>query len=131
MTIENLQNLKDRVADLSTLTDQLQRMIDITQRTQELTRQLTDATHDMNAHTRQMRDNANELRDRIADFDDFWRPLRSFTYWETPARYIASARRTGNCNGYQFLLGHCVWRSATGLAGHRGPPADPHGPPAC
>lgn len=82
MTIENLQNLKDRVADLSTLTDQLQRMIDITQRTQELTRQLTDATHDMNAHTRQMRDNANELRDRIADFDDFWRPLRSFTYWE-------------------------------------------------
>lgn len=31
MTIENLQNLKDRVADLSTLTDQLQRMIDITQ----------------------------------------------------------------------------------------------------
>ncbi len=31
------------------------------------------------------------------------------------ARYIASARRTGNCNGYQFLLGHCVWRSATGL----------------
>lgn len=49
----------------------------------------------------------------------------------TPARYIASARRTGNCNGYQFLLGHCVWRSATGLAGHRGPPADPHGPPAC
>lgn len=84
MTIENLQNLKDRVADLSTLTDQLQRMIDITQRTQELTRQLTDATHDMNAHTRQMRDNANELRDRIADFDDFWRPLRSFTYWEAP-----------------------------------------------
>lgn len=76
MTIENLQNLKDRVADLSTLTDQLQRMIDITQRTQELTRQLTDATHDMNAHTRQMRDNANELRDRIADFDDFWRPLK-------------------------------------------------------
>lgn len=51
--------------------------------------------------------------------------------WGTPARYIASARRTGNCNGYQFLLGHCVWRSATGLAGHRGPPADPHGPPAC
>jgi putative drug exporter of the RND superfamily len=24
----------------------------------------------------------NELRDHIADFDDFWRPIRSYFYWE-------------------------------------------------
>ena len=24
----------------------------------------------------------NELRDHIADFDDFWRPVRNYFYWE-------------------------------------------------
>ena len=24
----------------------------------------------------------NELRDHIADFDDFWRPIRNYFYWE-------------------------------------------------
>lgn len=82
MTINNIDDLKDRVADLSRLTDELQRMIDITRRTQELTRQLTETTHDMHAHAKQMRENTSQLRDHIADFDDFWRPLRSYTHWE-------------------------------------------------
>lgn len=82
MTIENIQDLRERVTDLSTLSDQLQRMIDITQHTQDLTRELTGATHDMNTHTKQMRADADELRDQIADFDDFWRPIRNLTHWE-------------------------------------------------
>ncbi len=24
----------------------------------------------------------DELRDHIADFEDFWRPIRSYFYWE-------------------------------------------------
>ena len=32
-------------------------------------------THDMQAIT-------EELRDHIADFDDFWRPIRNYFYWE-------------------------------------------------
>ena len=32
-------------------------------------------THDLQAST-------DELRDHIADFDDFWRPLRNYLYWE-------------------------------------------------
>ncbi len=48
--------------------------------------------HDMNAHTRQMRDNASELRDQIADFDDFWRPLRSFTYWGAIAHLLSAGQ---------------------------------------
>lgn len=81
-TIENMGYLKKRIADMYRMIDQLQQMIDITSREQELARELTDATHVMDVHTRAMRANTNELRDRIADFDDFWRPVRSYFYWE-------------------------------------------------
>ncbi|WP_157759966.1 MMPL family transporter, partial [Mycobacterium ulcerans] len=30
----------------------------------------------------QMKEVTDELRDRIADFDDFWRPIRSYFYWD-------------------------------------------------
>lgn len=82
MTIENIDYLKKRIADMYSMIDELQHMIDITAREEELARQLTDATHVMDTHTRQMRANTNELRDRIAEFDDFWRPIRSNFYWE-------------------------------------------------
>ena len=81
-TVENLRDLKDRVADMTKMTDELQHMIDIAQRIEDLQRQLADVAHDMNAHGKQMEADANELRDHMADFDDFWRPIRSYFYWE-------------------------------------------------
>jgi RND superfamily putative drug exporter len=82
VTLENVKDLKDRVADMAKLTDALQRMIDITQREEQLQRQLADVTHDMNANSKQMQATANELRDGLADFDDAWRPIRSYFYWD-------------------------------------------------
>jgi NTE family protein len=82
MTIENLKYLKDNVADMSKTTDELQHMIDITGEMEELTRQLADATHNMNGHYKQIQSTANEIRDRVADFDDLWRPMRGYLYWE-------------------------------------------------
>src|SRR5262249_4883675 len=81
-TIQNLRYLRDRIADMTRMTDELQHMIDITQRMEDLTRQLTAVTHDMDVRSKQMQANTNELRDRIADFDDFWRPIRSYFHWE-------------------------------------------------
>jgi putative drug exporter of the RND superfamily len=82
MTIENLKDLRDRVADMSKMTDELQHMIDISRRIEDLTRQLTDVTHGVAGDTKQMQANTNDLRNHIADFDDFWRPVRSYLYWE-------------------------------------------------
>lgn len=82
ITIENLKNIRDRVADMSKMTDQLQHMIDISRRIQDLTRQLTGVTHAMASDTKRMQDNTNELRDHLTDFDDSWRPVRSYFYWE-------------------------------------------------
>ena len=32
--------------------------------------------------THEMQQITDELRDRISDFEDFWRPIRSYFYWE-------------------------------------------------
>lgn len=82
VTIENLKNLRDRVADMSKMTNELQHMIDISTHIQDLTRQLTNVTHGMATDTQQMRDTTDELRNHLSDFEDVWRPVRSYFYWE-------------------------------------------------
>jgi RND superfamily putative drug exporter len=82
MTIENLNDLKNRVADMSKMTDALQQMIDTTRQIEDLTRQLGDATHGVAADTMQMQITTSELRDHVADFEDFWRPVRTYFYWD-------------------------------------------------
>ena len=32
--------------------------------------------------THELQDTTNELRDQLADFQDFWRPLINYLYWE-------------------------------------------------
>ncbi len=36
----------------------------------------------MTGQTHQIQSDTSELRDHIADFDDFWRPIRNYFYWE-------------------------------------------------
>jgi len=47
-----------------------------------LTAQMAETTHSMVAKTRNMTVDIAELRDNIANFDDFFRPLRNYLYWE-------------------------------------------------
>ena len=44
--------------------------------------QLVATTHEMVGTTHEMQDITNELRDNVADFEDFWRPIRNYLYWE-------------------------------------------------
>jgi RND superfamily putative drug exporter len=44
--------------------------------------QMAAVTHSMVAKTKNMTIDIAELRDNIADFDDFFRPMRNFLYWE-------------------------------------------------
>ncbi|WP_408632354.1 MMPL/RND family transporter [Mycobacterium basiliense] len=82
ITLENIGYLKNRVADMYRMTDQLQTMIELAQRQETLTRELTNTNHDMLTHTRHMQATTNQLRDQLANFDDYWRPIRSYFYWE-------------------------------------------------
>src|ERR1700730_10317042 len=80
--VENLKYLHDAISNLTTVSDQLQVTINITEQLADLTHRLTGVTHDLDGQTHQIKADSNDLRDHIADFDDFWRPLRSYFYWE-------------------------------------------------
>ncbi|MUL65712.1 hypothetical protein BOO86_14635 [Mycobacterium sp. CBMA 234] len=79
---ENLQFLKARLGDVQTMTDHLTSMIGIMRHMHDLSVQLAEATHAGNVAAQDMSSTTAELRDQIADFDDFFRPLRNYFYWE-------------------------------------------------
>src|ERR1700730_13595686 len=79
---QNLPFLKDRMADILKMSDKLQVTIDTLQRMYGLLQQVDATTHDLAQNTHDLTGVTDELRDHIADFDDFFRPLRNYFYWE-------------------------------------------------
>jgi RND superfamily putative drug exporter len=60
----------------------MQNTIDTMTRMSNLTAEMADTTHNMVAKMKDMTLDVAELRDNIADFDDFFRPIRAYFYWE-------------------------------------------------
>ena len=79
---QNLQFMKDRMADMLTMSDDLGVMIGSMQRMQGLMKQMSGTTHHMVGDMGAMKTTLDEMRDHLADFDDFARPFRSYLYWE-------------------------------------------------
>ncbi|BBX03817.1 hypothetical protein BST36_02865 [Mycolicibacterium moriokaense] len=73
---------QDRMADMLVQADAMQKNIDTLTRMSELTQQMANITHSMVAKTRAMTADVAALRDNIANFDDFFRPMRNYLYWE-------------------------------------------------
>jgi RND superfamily putative drug exporter len=73
---------KERMNDLLVQADELTQMIGIMQHMYGLLQQLTATTHDMVGRTHEIHAITNELRDHISDFEDFFRPVRNYFYWE-------------------------------------------------
>jgi len=73
---------KDRMNDLLKQADEMAKTINLMQRMYGLMQQITNTTHHTIAETKEINVITNELRDHIADFEDFWRPIRSYFYWE-------------------------------------------------
>jgi RND superfamily putative drug exporter len=81
-TMQNMAFLKDRIADILRMADDLQTQIDTTQRQYEVSLDLANAADDSARTTAVTSQITDKLRDHIADFDDTFRPLRSYLYWE-------------------------------------------------
>ena len=73
---------QNRMKDMLTQADTIQASIDNLQQMYALMQQLNALTHSLVGKTDQTVADTNELRDHIADFDDFFRPLRNYFYWE-------------------------------------------------
>ncbi|WP_156687049.1 MMPL/RND family transporter [Mycobacterium sp. Marseille-P9652] len=79
---ENLTYQRDRADDLLKQAGELSKTIDILKQQYALQQQLAAATHSETQSFHDTVDTIRDLRDKIANFDDFFRPIRSYFYWE-------------------------------------------------
>ena len=78
----NEKYMQDRMADMLVQADAMQTNIDTMTKMQSLMGEMSAVTHRMVTLTKDTAVDIAELRDNIANFDDFVRPLRNYTYWE-------------------------------------------------
>ena len=80
--LQNLQIVKDRIADMNTQADKLGGTIASMEHGYALMQRLADTTHRMIGTAKETFSIAKDMRDDIADFDDTFRPVRSYFYAE-------------------------------------------------
>jgi RND superfamily putative drug exporter len=80
--IQNLGYQQDRANDLLKQVGEIDKTIGILRNQAALQQQANDATHEQVEAFHQTVTVAQDLRDKIANFDDFFRPLRNYFYWE-------------------------------------------------
>ena len=78
----NMSYMQDRMKDMIKMGDEMQVTVDNMERQLQVMTELTGVTHDMVGKTKQMVATTQDLRDKIANFDDFFRPIRNYFYWE-------------------------------------------------
>ncbi|MCV6983799.1 MMPL family transporter [Mycolicibacterium pulveris] len=78
----NRKYMQDRMDDMLVQAEEMQTTIDTMTRMMALMGEMNATTHSMVEKTRTMTMDVTELRDHIADFDDFFRPIRNYFYWE-------------------------------------------------
>src|SRR6201999_1842693 len=78
----NLSYLKARIGDIKKITGYLDDLIALLERQYKVTQDLANAADDSAKTTADTAAITDQIRDHFADFDDFWRPLRSYFYWD-------------------------------------------------
>ena len=78
----NRKYMQDRMADMLVQVAGMQTNIDTMDKMIALMEQMNATMKSMVAKTHNMVVDVAELRDHIADFDDFFRPMRNYLYWE-------------------------------------------------
>ncbi|MUL63027.1 hypothetical protein BOO86_01010 [Mycobacterium sp. CBMA 234] len=80
--IMNLGYQKDRANDLLKQAGEIDNTINVLKRQLSLQKQSAAATHDQVEAFHDTVVTVNDLRNKLADFDDQFRPLRNYFYWE-------------------------------------------------
>lgn len=80
--IMNLKFQQDSANNLLTQADEISKSITILQQQYDLQQQSAAATDEQSAAFHATVATVEDLRDKIANFDDFFRPLRNYFYWE-------------------------------------------------
>ena len=80
--LQQMTYMKKRTNDLLKQADMMARQIAITKHMYELQKQLTAVSLHTFGETREMSVIIDELSGHLSDFEDMWRPIRSYFYWE-------------------------------------------------
>jgi putative drug exporter of the RND superfamily len=80
--LQDMKYMKSRINDMHGQIDDITRMISIMQHQYSLMQQMTATTHHTIIETKEVVAITDELRDTFANFEDFFRPIRSYFYWE-------------------------------------------------
>jgi RND superfamily putative drug exporter len=80
--LQDMNYMKKSVNDILKQADEMAKMVNLLQRQFGLMQQIVATTHHTIAETKEITVITNELRDHAADFEDFWRPIRGYFYWE-------------------------------------------------
>jgi RND superfamily putative drug exporter len=80
--LQDMKYMKARVNDMLAQADELAQMINLMQRQYALMQQITATTHHSIVETKEINGIVDELRGFTANFEDTWRPIRSYFYWE-------------------------------------------------
>jgi putative drug exporter of the RND superfamily len=78
----NQDYMQASMKDMLGMADQMQTMIDSMGQMISIMGDMSGTMHDMVGRMHGMAADVGEMRDHIADFDDFFRPLRNYFYWE-------------------------------------------------
>ncbi|MGV0799572.1 MMPL family transporter, partial [Mycolicibacterium elephantis] len=73
---------KERVEGMLDQVENMDKMISQMERTYSLMQQISDITNETTLVNKEITEITDELRDNIANFDDFFRPLRNYLFWE-------------------------------------------------
>src|SRR5690625_828958 len=82
LMIQNMKTLKDRIKDIDTISQQLDKDIDLLIQMYGYLQEVDRTFIDTAEVTQRTVDITDRIRDHIAEFDDQFRPLRSYFYWE-------------------------------------------------
>ncbi|MFM8599191.1 MAG: RND family transporter [Mycobacterium sp.] len=80
--IQNLPFQQARADDLLTQVNEISKSITLLQQQYVLQQQAAAATDEQVSAFRETSETVKELRDKVANFDDFFRPIRNYFYWE-------------------------------------------------
>ncbi|MBN7460103.1 MMPL family transporter, partial [Mycobacteroides abscessus subsp. abscessus] len=81
-TLQTAKFNNENSAQMLEQADELSRTVASMERMYSLMQELTGTMHSMVGRTHEMEATIQEMRDNLANFDDFFRPLRNYFYWE-------------------------------------------------
>jgi putative drug exporter of the RND superfamily len=80
--MQNITYMKARINDFLKQADDMARTTVLMERMYSLTQQIFITTHHTIEVSKELSIVVKELMGNISDFEDFWRPIRSYFYWE-------------------------------------------------